>query len=70
MRVDMLQFLSGMVAMGFLVCGAFFGRFCIRTKDPLFIAFAIAFPRIADISPRGGAAQVDTTARPPGTSTR
>jgi hypothetical protein len=47
MRVDMLQFLSGMVAMGFLVCGAFFGRFWMRTKDPLFIAFAIAFVLLA-----------------------
>ncbi len=39
--------LSGMVAMGFLVCAAFFGRFWSRTKDPLFMAFAIAFLLLA-----------------------
>jgi hypothetical membrane protein len=38
-----LDFLSGAVSMGFLVCGLFFLRFWRRTKDELFLAFAIAF---------------------------
>lgn len=47
MREQIIQFLAGMVAMGFLVCAAFFGRFWFRTKDPLFIAFSIAFLLLA-----------------------
>lgn len=41
MREQIIQFLAGMVAMGFLVCAAFFGRFWFRTRDPLFIAFLL-----------------------------
>lgn len=37
------DFLSGAVSFGFLVCGLFFLRFWRRTRDPLFIAFALAF---------------------------
>jgi hypothetical protein len=37
------DFLSGMVAAGFLVAGLFFLRFWSRTRDPLFRSFAIAF---------------------------
>ena len=37
------DFLSGAVAFGFLTCGLFFLRFWRRTRDPLFMAFAIAF---------------------------
>jgi len=37
------DFLSGAVALGFLICGLFFLRFWWRTRDPLFMAFAIAF---------------------------
>jgi hypothetical protein len=37
------DFISGMVAMGYLVCTAFFMRFWWRTKDVLFIVFALAF---------------------------
>ena len=37
------DFLSGAVAFGFLTCGLFCLRFWRRTRDPLFMAFAIAF---------------------------
>lgn len=36
-------FLSGAVAAGFLVAGLFFLRFWRRTRDSLFISFALAF---------------------------
>ena len=39
----MFDFLSGAIAMGFLVCGLFFLRFWTRTRDSLFLSFAIAF---------------------------
>jgi hypothetical protein len=41
--MTLYDFLSGAVVLGFLVCGLFFLRFWHRTKDGLFIAFAIAF---------------------------
>lgn len=41
--MTLLDFLSGAIAMGFLVCGLFFMRFWSRTRDPLFLSFAIAF---------------------------
>jgi Family of unknown function (DUF5985) len=37
------EFLSGAVALGFFVCALFFLRFWRRTRDELFIAFALAF---------------------------
>ena len=37
------DFLSGAIAMGFIVAGLFFLRFWRRTGDTLFIAFAFAF---------------------------
>lgn len=37
------DFLSGAVALGFLVCCLFFLRFWRRTSDGLFLAFALAF---------------------------
>jgi hypothetical protein len=37
------DFLSGAVAFGFLVCGLFFLRNWDRTRDGLFLAFALAF---------------------------
>lgn len=37
------DFLSGAVALGFFVCGLFFLRFWRRTRDRLFLAFALAF---------------------------
>lgn len=41
--MTLYDFLSGAVVLGFFVCGLFFLRFWHRTKDGLFIAFAIAF---------------------------
>ena len=38
-----LDFMSGAVSMGFLVCSLFFWRFWARTRDELFLAFAVAF---------------------------
>jgi hypothetical protein len=37
------DFLSGAVTFGFLVAGLFFLRFWKRTRDGLFVAFALAF---------------------------
>lgn len=39
----LVDFLSGAVTMGFIVAGLFFLRFWKRTRDGLFIAFALAF---------------------------
>ena len=39
----LFDFLSGAITMGFLVAGLFFLRFWKRTRDGLFIAFALAF---------------------------
>ena len=43
MSTSLINFLSGATAFGFLVCGLFFLRFWRRTRDPLFMAFALAF---------------------------
>lgn len=40
---DTVVFLSGMTTMGFAVAGVFFLRFWRRTRDGLFLAFAVAF---------------------------
>jgi len=37
------DFLSGAVTFGFLVAGLFFLSFWKKTRDPLFISFALAF---------------------------
>jgi hypothetical protein len=37
------SFLSGAVAFGFLISGLYFLRFWKRTRDSLFLAFALAF---------------------------
>ena len=37
------DFLSGAITVGFLIAGLFFLRFWKRTRDGLFIAFALAF---------------------------
>jgi hypothetical protein len=39
----LFDFLSGAVALGFYVCGLYFLRFWKRTRDQLFLAFALAF---------------------------
>ena len=36
-------FLSGAITLGFVLAGLFFLRFWKRTRDSLFIAFALAF---------------------------
>jgi hypothetical protein len=41
--VTLFDFLSGAITLGFLVAGLFFLRFWRRTRDSLFLAFAIAF---------------------------
>ena len=37
------DFLSGAITMGFVVAGLFFLRFWKRTRETLFLAFALAF---------------------------
>ena len=39
----MLQFVWGLITMGYLIAGLFFLRFWSRTRDRLFAAFAVAF---------------------------
>lgn len=41
--MTLYDFLSGAVALGFLVCALFFLRFWRRTRDGLFLSFALAF---------------------------
>jgi hypothetical protein len=41
--MTLYDFLSGAVAFGFFTCGLFFLRFWRRTRDQLFLAFALAF---------------------------
>ena len=41
--MPLVDFLSGATAFGFFVCGLFFLRFWRRTRDQLFMAFALAF---------------------------
>ncbi|HEX6413432.1 MAG TPA: DUF5985 family protein [Burkholderiales bacterium] len=43
----MIEFLSGAVAMGFVVAAGFFARFWRGTGDRLFLAFSIAFVLLA-----------------------
>jgi hypothetical protein len=41
--MTLFDFLSGAVTMGFVIAGLFFLRFWARTRDGLFLAFALAF---------------------------
>jgi len=41
------DFLSGAVFFGFFTCALLFLRFWRRTRDPLFITFALAFALLA-----------------------
>ena len=41
--MTLYDFLSGAVALGFFICGLFFLRFWRRTRDALFVGFAVAF---------------------------
>lgn len=43
----MIEFVSGLITMGFLVAAGFFARFWRQTADRLFLAFAIAFSLLA-----------------------
>jgi hypothetical protein len=43
MSPSVAAFLGGLTAMLFIVIGVYFVKFWHRTRDPLFIAFAIAF---------------------------
>jgi hypothetical protein len=39
----MIQFIGGMLMMGCFVIAAFFWRFWLRTRDPFFVLFSLAF---------------------------
>ena len=41
--MTLYDFLAGAVSFGFFVCGLFFLRYWSRSRDELFLAFAIAF---------------------------
>ena len=41
--MTLYDFLSGAVSFGFLVCALFFLRYWSRSRDALFLAFAVAF---------------------------
>lgn len=41
--MTLYDFLSGAVALGFAVCSLFFLRYWRRTREELFLAFALAF---------------------------
>jgi uncharacterized membrane protein HdeD (DUF308 family) len=41
--VTLYDFLSGAVALGFGICALYFLRFWKRTREELFLAFALAF---------------------------
>ena len=39
----MLNFVFGLITMGYVVAGLFFAKFWRRSRDPLFAIFAVAF---------------------------
>ncbi|QNM81893.1 hypothetical protein H8M03_07505 [Sphingomonas sabuli] len=41
--MELLSFLSGVAACGFVISGLFFLRFWDKVRDPLFLLFAFAF---------------------------
>ena len=43
MNTVLTDFLSGAITFGFVVAGLFFLRFWKRTRESLFVAFALAF---------------------------
>jgi hypothetical protein len=47
MLAHALDFLAGMIAMGFAIAALFFLRFWNRTREGLFLAFAAAFGLLA-----------------------
>ena len=42
-RWGFVIYLSGLITMGYLACGLFFAKFWWRSRDFLFLAFAVAF---------------------------
>lgn len=47
--MSLYDFLSGAVAFGFALSALFFLRFWTRTRDSLFLAFAIAFAMLGSV---------------------
>lgn len=43
----LIDYLAGLITAGFLACGLFFFRFYSRSRDILFLAFAVAFLLLA-----------------------
>jgi hypothetical protein len=41
--MDVIEFISGAITMGYVIAGLFFLRFWVRARDGLFLVFAIAF---------------------------
>jgi uncharacterized membrane protein YoaK (UPF0700 family) len=64
-HVTLYDFLSGAVAFGFLVCGLFFLKFWRRTRDELFIAFALAFALLGAVQATLALSNIPTEERAP-----
>jgi uncharacterized membrane protein YoaK (UPF0700 family) len=64
-HVTLYDFLSGAVSFGFLICGLFFLRFWRRTRDELFIAFALAFALLGIVQATLALANIPTEERAP-----
>lgn len=47
--MTLYDFLSGAVSFGFAMCALFFLRFWTRTREPLFLAFAVAFLMLGSV---------------------
>lgn len=43
----MIEYISGAVTLGYLIAALFFARFWKRTRDRLFVSFAVAFVLLA-----------------------
>jgi hypothetical protein len=56
------EFVSGLIAAGYLVLGLFFLRFWRRTRDQLFASFACAFWLLSLNRAIAALAQIDETA--------
>jgi heme A synthase len=64
-HVTLYDFLSGTVAFGFLVCGLFFLKFWRRTRDELFVAFALAFALLGVVQATLALSNIPTEERAP-----
>ena len=56
---EVLGLINGVLAAGFLVSAAFFLKFWRRTRDGLFLAFALAFALLGVAQPLPGLLQAD-----------